>query len=299
VAPSTAAAQVAFSSPADGSLVSEKVNVRIDVRSADAVRNVRLYVDDRLLATDYRQPYVFTWNTRFAVPGSSHTLTAVAYDRYGRQRGRAAESLVVAEQAVAAVTSSAPILGTSAFVDLAEDAPYAEAVRGLAEAGVVSGFEDGSFGADEPVTRAQLAKMAATVLGIADDGSTVVPFVDLGEADEDLYPHKYVASLFLLGALKGTSPSLFSPAEPATRAQVISILVRAVQALAPEGLAEPPVGAVSAVGLFDPSHDEAMLLAEYNGVLADLEDYGASWDPWAPATRGEVAQILRSFTLLE
>ena len=35
--------------------------MRIAVRSADAVRNVRLYIDGRLLATDYRDPYVFTY----------------------------------------------------------------------------------------------------------------------------------------------------------------------------------------------------------------------------------------------
>ena len=33
-------------------------------------------------------------------------------------------------------------------------------------------------------------------------------------------------------------------------------------------------------------------VAEANGLLAGIPGYGEGWNPWAPATRGEVAQLL-------
>jgi len=301
---STDLGTLTIASPADQSTVQGRVAVRMTVASPVAVSKVRLYVDGRLLSQDYRAPYSSTWSTRSAAPGSPHTLKGIAYDRFGRQIGQGSVTVrvagtVVLAAAVAPAEVSAPVSATGTFTDLSSNSPYGSAVATLAEAGVVAGFSDGSFRTDQTVTRAQLAKMVAGTLGIADEDSTLGPFVDLDVADSDLYPHKYVASLFALGAVQGTSPSLFSPWEQATRAQVISILVRSMQALAPGALAEPPSGYVSAVGMFDPSHDGAMTLAEYNGLLAGLESYGPSWEPWAPATRGEVAQMLSNLTLLE
>jgi hypothetical protein len=46
------------------------------------------------------------------------------------------------------------------------------------------------------------------------------------------------------------------------------------------------------VGDFDPGHAPFMPLAEYNGLLDGLVGFDRGWDPWLPATRGEVAQIL-------
>ena len=43
------------------------------------------------------------------------------------------------------------------FEDVAQDAPYAEAVRWAASQRLMSGYGDGSFGPEDPVTREQLA----------------------------------------------------------------------------------------------------------------------------------------------
>ncbi len=76
------------------------------------------------------------------------------------------------------------------------------------------------------------------------------------------------------------------------------MMVRALHTLDPEALAEPPASFVSAVGAFSSAYDEPMRVADYNGLLAGLEGYGRTWDPWASATRGEVAQMLRDLTQL-
>ena len=50
-----------------------------------------------------------------------------------------------------------PTSGSSAFPDVAHDQWYADAVAWAAECGLVSGYDDGTFGPNRPVTREQLA----------------------------------------------------------------------------------------------------------------------------------------------
>jgi hypothetical protein len=49
---------------------------------------------------------------------------------------------------------------------------------------------------------------------------------------------------------------------------------------------------VELVPEFSAIHDLNLAIAEYKGLLKLLVGYGTNWDPWAPATRAEVAQIL-------
>ena len=290
---------VSFSSPAANGVVSGRVNVGLQVMSTPAVSKVRLYIDNQLLGIDYRSPFAFTWNTRFAVPGSTHTLTGVAYDQAGRSIGQAAVLVTVGSDVRAAsVFTLAPLVPASAFADLTTASPYNSAILSLAEAGVVSGFDDGTFGAVNTTTRAQVAKMVSGVLGIADSDVTATPFTDLDPIDAELYPQKYIAALVSVGAVEGTNPGLFSPYDSVTRAQLVTMMVRALRTLDPAALAEPPAGFTSAMGTFSSAYDDSMRVAEYNGLFTGLAGYGATWDPWAPATRGEVAQMLRNLTQL-
>jgi len=292
-------AQLSISSPTDGSEVQGRVGVGMKVSGAQAVGKVRLYVDDRLIATDYRAPYAFKWNTRSVAPGSTHTLSGRAYNAAGSQIGASAIAVKVASSSNLKVreVSSSPV-AMDIFPDLVGGSSYVDAVLALAEAGVVSGFKDGTFGADRPVNRAQFSKMASGTLGIADGTSIQTPFFDLGTADAELYPHKFVASLVSLGAVQGTSVGNFSPWESVSRAQLVTVAVRALRTLAPQALDYPPSGYVSYLGAFDPKHGEAMRIAEYNGLLEGLVGYGSVWDPWLAASRGEVAQMLRNLTVL-
>jgi hypothetical protein len=71
------------------------------------------------------------------------------------------------------------------------------------------------------------------------------------------------------------------------------MIVRAVKNVMPAGtLQTPPAGYHSVFGVFDATHYPNMDVAEFNGLLDGLNGYGATWDPYADATRGEVAQIM-------
>ena len=164
---------------------------------------------------------------------------------------------------------------------------------------MVSGFDNGTFGAGKITTRSQAAKMVSRALGIADSDTTSTSFTDLGPADDDLFPQKYVAALSSVGAVQGTRPGQFSPYAPVTRAQILTMMVRALRTLDPGALTKPPSGFVATVDAFSPTFDESMAIAQYDGLLAGLAGYGPGWNPWAPASRGEAAQMLSNLAQLE
>ncbi len=94
----------------------------------------------------------------------------------------------------------------------------------------------------------------------------------------------------------GTSATTFSPWNNVTRAQAMTMIVRAADKLWP-GLLEPvPVKFTGYLaGFQDPTHGAQARKAEWNNLLKGITLAG--WDPWAKATRAEVAQML--FNLLE
>ena len=183
------------------------------------------------------------------------------------------------------------------FADVPFDHPYREAIVALAGSRVVSGYQgaDGSilFKPDDAVRRAQFAKMVSGVFRLPVNESLVAPFTDLGIDDpQNLYPHDYVAAAALAGVTRGVDPGVFAPYADITRAQVVTMLVRGTERLAPSALADPPAVYLGTMGDFSADHGSTMRSAEYNGLLAGIVGFGRDWNPWQAATRGEVAQML-------
>lgn len=189
-----------------------------------------------------------------------------------------------------------PSAGPPGFIDVRGTHPYRTPILGLQEEGGITGYEgpDGSaFRPDATLNRAQLAKMLAEALDVPVSEELESPFVDLGPDDEDLYPHEYVAALSALGIIKGVDVTHFAPWAPVTRAQLVTLAVRSVQKVRPPGLLAPPDWWMRfTLGSFDQVHGPTMTLAERNGLLDGLVGFGKGWDPWAPASRGEAAQVL-------
>ncbi len=190
------------------------------------------------------------------------------------------------------------------FVDVEMGHAYYTAIQGLHTAGVISGYVGATgpeFRPDNPVLRAQFAKMICGVLGITVTEDMTPPFTDLGTDNPlDLYPHEYVAAAYTHGITTGTSPTNFSPYLEINRAQVITMGVRALQSLAPGTLAPAPPGFTPTWDpVFSGIHGPNAVLAEANGLLAGLGADTAhpsgnlgSLDPWGVMPRGEVAQFL-------
>ncbi|MBN1319854.1 MAG: S-layer homology domain-containing protein [Thermoleophilia bacterium] len=192
----------------------------------------------------------------------------------------------------------APDPSGAGFADTASS-PYGKAIYSLAAAGIVNGFTDGSFRPDATVARAQFAKMIVGALGVTPHSSTVTRFTDLGVPDTADYPHKFVQAAFDRGITYGmnAAQTLFAPWDAIRRDQVVSMIVRGAKQTAAGVLVSPPAGTQSLFADVPEPHGENLRIAEYNGLLEGLAGMGASWSVAAPATRGEVAQMLYSLRL--
>jgi hypothetical protein len=175
------------------------------------------------------------------------------------------------------------------FPDVPSSHPYALQINDLAVRGIISGYDNGDFGPDDPVKRQQFAKLIVLTLGRSATESDICPFGDVELSGPGvLYPDHYVAVAAALGITEGTSPGEYSPYREITRAQLITMVGRAA------GLADPPAEYSPPFGDFSDTHYPWARRAAYAGLLEGLRGIGPSYDFWAPATRGEVSAILYS-----
>jgi hypothetical protein len=95
----TPSGYVKIRSPGRWSTVSRGlVPVRATVSSTQKVAKLVCYIDGKRVGRDYQAPYRFVWNTRKASPGSVHTLTVVAYNKYGAVISKTSRRVVVSSR---------------------------------------------------------------------------------------------------------------------------------------------------------------------------------------------------------
>jgi len=177
------------------------------------------------------------------------------------------------------------------FRDAMAEQKYYRAIYHLAKAGVVSGYQDGTFKSYNPVLRAQFAKMATLSLDLAvTEGALPVPFWDVEKPTTSLYPDDYVAVAAANDLILGYSDGSFRPYVDISRAQLLTIVVRAAEHFKPAALTTPLGGWKGTLPASDPTHGANIAKAEYSGLLSGIDL--AAFSIWKPATRGEVAQIL-------
>ena len=121
------------------------------------------------------------------------------------------------------------------FTDVAGDAYYAEAVRWAASEGIVGGYGSGLFGADDAVTREQLAVILYRYavykgydVSIGEDAN-ILSYADFADLSEYAIPAMQWACG--AGIVNGTSESTLTPQGEATRAQVAAMLMRFCEAI--------------------------------------------------------------------
>ncbi|TRM10639.1 hypothetical protein FH966_02265 [Lentibacillus cibarius] len=134
-----------------------------------------------------------------------------------------AVSSMVATAAVAAV---APVVSADSinFSDVQKGDSHYDGIMALAEQGIVAGYEDGSFGVYDNVTRQQVAVMLANALdlGTPSDIDSVLSAYDDVDADS-LYAEQ-IAAVTEAGAFTGNNGK-FNPSKEISREQMASVLV--------------------------------------------------------------------------
>lgn len=114
--------------------------------------------------------------------------------------------------------------GSAGFTDIPDESWYTQAVRWAAETGLVTGYTDGSFAPDAPITRAELAVILWRLAGSPAAGNALSRY-----ADADTVPAwatDAVAWCVERGILTGVDTQTLAITRTATRAELAVILSR-------------------------------------------------------------------------
>jgi len=180
---------------------------------------------------------------------------------------------------------------TDPFPDVSWRSVGAREIRGLAELGVISGFPDGTFRPEDPLTRAQFAKIAVLTLAIPQEPELPSGWLDAGQVPTWSLP--YMGACLRRGIIRGSGGHI-RPGDTITRAEAVIMIIRAL------GLDPPQEGELE----FDdasaiPSWAAAYVVeAACQGIIECGP--GVRFDPTAPVTRREVSIWLsRALTVAE
>ncbi|WP_234993048.1 MULTISPECIES: InlB B-repeat-containing protein [unclassified Paenibacillus] len=111
-----------------------------------------------------------------------------------------------------------------AFADKAKIGSWAQkSIMQAVQAGVVNGYEDGTFRPNAEITRAEMAVAIAKALGQTDEAAAASGFAD----DKDIpdWAKGAVAEMKQRGMIKGKGANEFVPGGKATRAEAVTMLL--------------------------------------------------------------------------
>lgn len=108
------------------------------------------------------------------------------------------------------------------FSDMDADDWYCEAVATMANGDYIMGYEDGTFGGNRPITRAEFVAILVRFIGAED---VVCNFVDV---PDNHWAYRYIATATEAGWIAGFEDGTFRPDQSITRAEVMAIINRAL-----------------------------------------------------------------------
>ncbi|MBP1965933.1 bacterial Ig-like domain-containing protein [Paenibacillus aceris] len=124
--------------------------------------------------------------------------------------------------------------GTSTFSDVPVNSWFAGAVGTSAKAGLIEGFEDGSFKPGEQITREQMAVMITRAMKFAGQ-SAAIDLAQLAKFSDSSAIHEWakgaVSSAASAGIVNGVTDTTFVPGASATRGEAAVMLKRLLQKL--------------------------------------------------------------------
>jgi hypothetical protein len=169
-------------------------------------------------------------------------------------------------------------------------------IQVIAAKGAVEGKSEGMFAPKDLITRAEFAKMLIRALNLEDSSATSM-FTDVNTTD---WSAPYVAAAAKLGIIQGRSTYLFSPKDTITRAEMATMIARALKVT--HNLQDVK-NADEIVGKFADASDIQSSLKAGVAFAADkglVFGNAGKFNPKSNATRAEAAVILyRTFNYTE
>ena len=133
-------------------------------------------------------------------------------------RGQAAKMLAMALN----LNSTNPT--NPGFRDVPTNHDFYKYIAALANAGIISGFDDKTFRPNEPINRNQMAKILTLGYKFQVSTKQTHGFADVSESNANRY---FIQTLYDLGITKGTTGNTYSPFGSVTRGQLATFIVRA------------------------------------------------------------------------
>lgn len=163
--------------------------------------------------------------------------TASTFDP-GRVVTRAQLATLVAEAITTAGGELTP--AQPRFDDVAPGSTHAEAIGALAAAGLIDGYDDGTFQPGAAVERGQLARFLVGAFehvgGSVPSGASQQWFSDTAGSTHEQAIERAVEA----GWVAGYADGRYRPADPVRRGQLATFLARWLDGAVAAGLAEPP-----------------------------------------------------------
>jgi hypothetical protein len=172
-----------------------------------------------------------------------------------------------------------------------EGGVHADAIDCLARLGIVSGYRDGTFGANDPLRRDQMATVIANFLGTA----LGEPLPPSAPTFSDVRPGNVhagaIGSLQAAGIVQGRTPTTYDPSGLVTRGQLSSFIARSLDYLddGDVNTSFPPPGPDAFNDVSGSVHETNINALAALGVVQGKG--GGRFDPGGLVLRGQTASM--------
>ncbi|WP_159083038.1 S-layer homology domain-containing protein [Lysinibacillus sp. 2017] len=115
------------------------------------------------------------------------------------------------------------------FKDIPKTHPFYGSIAALKQAGIIGGYEDGTFRQDQPIQRNHVAKILTLALNLKANNVNSLPFTDVNPMYKSA-----IAALYENNITTGKTATKFDGTANVTRGQMASFIVRAEKAATQE-----------------------------------------------------------------
>jgi hypothetical protein len=202
--------------------------------------------------------------------------------------------------------STAPMpedaVSPAAFHDVPDGFWAGEAIAACRDAGIVDGYDDGSYRYGAPIARDQMAVYVARALAGGNDAVIGDPMgASFSDVPAKHWAWRHIEYIRDAGIVAGFPDGTYHPAEPVTRAQMAAFVARSVVRPTGDGgrrtRVGPAVPTFSDVGPSFWAYEYVEHLAA-EGIIAGYDD--GAYRPHSICTRAEAAVYLsRCFALVD